>query len=275
LIAVPPIIRAILTLAGAILLCGFATRVAFEALEIDSTGYDQVITLVTYFITIMVMLPACWILNPRNSPLGLSLDRTIAVYLIFEAALVLFLSRASAGAWINYGIQLVVFASILTGRALARSCERSPGAVRSALIGVAALVLMIGVFVDTRRSIRTSYEDQLSVAAILKQIARPGSEFFFVNRPGLNRQHGLLTLAYDDWLFPVFEAKHLAQPRSIWLRRALTSGEIRFVVTLSDSPKIDGLGPKLTDLGYAPGYKIGTRCYIWKRLDVNPGLLPR
>ena len=57
--------------------------------------------------------------------------------------------------------------------------------------------------------------------------------------------NGRLDLVYDDWLYPVFESIHQAEPRSVWLHRALTSGAIRYVVNASDSPKIDGLGDTL------------------------------
>ena len=62
--------------------------------------------------------------------------------------------------------------------------------------------------------------------------------------------NGRLDLVYDDWLYPVFESVHLAEPRSIWLRQALTDGSVRFVVNTSDANEIDGIGEPLRSLGF-------------------------
>ena len=90
-----------------------------------------------------------------------------------------------------------------------------------------------------------------------------------MDRPGINRLNGRLDLVYDDWLYPVFEAIHLAQPRSIWLQRALYSGGVDFVITKTESPNIDGLGPTLTQLGYRRDTKFGTSYYAWRRVGLD------
>jgi hypothetical protein len=85
-----------------------------------------------------------------------------------------------------------------------------------------------------------------------------------VGRPGENRLHGRIELVYDDWLYPVFESIHRAEPRSVWLRRALDRGPIHFVVNTSDSPRIDGIGTSLKALGYRPRIQVGP-FWVWER----------
>ena len=48
-------------------------------------------------------------------------DTVLWVYLAAELVVVVILSRVSTGAWINYAIQGVIFAAVLTARALARA----------------------------------------------------------------------------------------------------------------------------------------------------------
>jgi hypothetical protein len=80
----------------------------------------------------------------------------------------------------------------------------------------------------------------------------------------MNRLNGRLDLVYDAWLYPVFEAIGLAQPRSIWLERALTDGSVQYVITTAPEPHIDGISQRLPGLGYFPKYQIGP-FYAWER----------
>ncbi len=79
----------------------------------------------------------------------------------------------------------------------------------------------------------------------------------------MNRLHGRFDLVYDEWLYPVFEALGLAEPRTIWLRRILTAGNIRFVVNTSDDPHLDGIAQTLPALGYVRKYHVGP-FYAWE-----------
>ena len=106
--------------------------------------------------------------------------------------------------------------------------------------------------------------DQTAMAQVLDHLGRPPTEVFVVARPGDNRVNGRLDLVYDDWLYPVFESIHQAEPRSVWLQGTLRSGGIRYIVNTSDSPKIDGLGESLLHLGYVRDFVIGP-FYVWKR----------
>ena len=51
----------------------------------------------------------------------------------------------STGAWVNYGIQAVVFASVLIARALGRVFEQAQSHRQLLPIALAALVVLIGV----------------------------------------------------------------------------------------------------------------------------------
>ena len=85
-----------------------------------------------------------------------------------------------------------------------------------------------------------------------------------MNRPGENRLNGRVDLVYDDWLYPVFETLGLAEPCAAWLTRALVSGPIRVVVTTSDRPRVDGVGPTLLRLRYRPRMHVGPY-FVWVR----------
>lgn len=103
-----------------------------------------------------------------------------------------------------------------------------------------------------------------AIGRIVEETGRPSSEFFFVGRPGDNRVFGQTGLVYDEWLYPVFESLHLADPRSNWLRHVLTTGPIRIVVNTTESPKIDGVGLTLPELGYASHIQVEP-FFVWVR----------
>ena len=47
----------------------------------------------------------------------------LCLFAAAEIAIVVSLCLASTGAWVNYAIQGIVFAAILTGRSLSRACD--------------------------------------------------------------------------------------------------------------------------------------------------------
>ncbi len=106
--------------------------------------------------------------------------------------------------------------------------------------------------------------DRNALAQVLDHVGRRSTEVFVVARPGDNRVNGRLDLVYDDWLYPVFESIHHAEPRSIWLHGALKSGGIRYIVNTSDSPNVDGLGETLPHLGYVRDFTLGP-FFVWRR----------
>jgi hypothetical protein len=107
--------------------------------------------------------------------------------------------------------------------------------------------------------------ERLSAEMVLSNLTEPNSELYFAGGPGRNRQYGRTDLVFDHWLYPVFESVHGAEPRSIWLRSALTDGSVRFVITTSKDPRIDGLDEPLTSLGYVGRIEIAS-LYVWEQV---------
>jgi hypothetical protein len=264
--------RRALVIVGTALTSLIAVRTTLLVYPIEVTGSDLLIVITAIASTALLVIPTCWLVSLRNRPWE-RVDVALLVFIAAEAVLVVILSRASAGAWINYGIQGVVFASVLTARALARVRANALSPLASTSIALAALTLLIGVCADAKTTADRRELERLGVEMVINHYGGPASEFFFVDRPGLNRVNGWLNLVYDDWLYPVFEAIHLAQPRSIWLRNALTAGPIRYVVNTSDSINIDGLGQSLPELGYVRGLQLGTSFFVWRRISLN--FIPR
>jgi hypothetical protein len=211
-----------------------------------------------------LLIPVCAVVEPR----AFARDRVDIVLWALcagEAALVLGLARSSTGAWVNYALEAVVLASVLSARALARRCEGALAAGTAVSIALAALVVLVIAVRDVSDELIRHRNDRLAVAQILRTLGRSPTEFFFAGRPGWNRVNGRFDLVYDDWLYPAFESLHLAEPRSSWLQQALTSGDVQFVVTPADSPQIEGLGRTLEQLGYVPTVPVGPYL-VWERV---------
>ncbi len=203
--------------------------------------------------------------NAQDAQSGLARP-VLLIYLACEVGLVVVLSRASTGAWINYGIQATVFASVLAARAFARSLSEPLTRRRAVPIVVATLTLLIGVCGDVRLSATRRLAERQAVDRLFEHFKRPPKEFFFTDRPGVNRTYGRVELVFDDWLYPVFEAIHLAQNRSTWLASALMSGETQFIVNKSGSPEIEGLGLSMSQLGFVSDSKLGDDFFVWRRI---------
>jgi hypothetical protein len=261
--AQPGLVRRALVVVGTGLMIVITVRTILDTLHFLLTGWDVFVIFSAFGIALFLVLPAC-VLMSRPSRSIEWLDGTLALFLAAEFALVLVLSRASAGAWLNYGIQAIVFASVLTARALARTCAGGLRTMASILISLAALNFFVGVCHNAVATAESRSDEKIAIFHLLDHYKRPATEFFFVDRPGLNRLYGSPRLVYDHWLYPVFESTHLAQSRSIWLRNALTSGHVRFVVNTSESINIDGLGQTLPEMGYTRDVKVGTMFYVWQ-----------
>jgi hypothetical protein len=229
-----------------------------------ATAWPVVYLFHAVFAAVLIILPACAFLEPRSLVRG-RLDRALWFYLAAELALMLFLCHANAGAWVNYAIPSAVVVAVLTARVLDRALGSAIAYQRLIPIAVAASILPIGVVIVPYQSAEEHRNEALIIAQISQVLGRPASEFFFVGRPGDNRVRGRLDLVYDDWLYPVFESMQLAEPRSIWLRRALAAGPVRFVVNTSESPHIDGIGLALPQLGYARRLSAGP-FFVWERI---------
>lgn len=236
---------------------------------IDAPAWQVVYLFHAIFIAVFVGIPACAFLEPR-AVVRDRLDSALWLYLAAEAALMLFLCRSSTGAWLNYAIPSLVMGAVLTARALDRALAVPIPLHRLIPIAVAASIVPIGVVAGSYQSAVARRTENLLIAQIPRELGRPSSEFFFVGRPGDNRIHGRLDLVYDDWLYAVFESMHLAEPRSIWLRHALTAGPVRFVVNTSESPRIDEVGLRLSELGYSRRLSAGP-FWVWERIRPPTG----
>jgi hypothetical protein len=212
---------------------------------------------------LLVIIPVCAVFE-RRALLGERLDAALWLFLAGELVVVVLMSRASTGAWINYGIQAVVWGCILTARALARVCQGTRWFVSLWPIVLASVLVPIVTVHDAFQITSERQRVRRAIDLLLESPPYQLSQCFFAGCPGLNRVYGQPELVYDEWLYPVFEFLQLAQPRSTWLRLALTSGPIRFVVTTSESPVIDGLEQPLGALGYYPRGKV-QEFVLWER----------
>jgi hypothetical protein len=228
-----------------------------------SNDRETQLSIVAATVNMFIVIPACYLLAPRALSAS-RIDRALWIYVAGEFVGAAILSRMSTGAWVNYGIQAVVFFSVLTARSLGRAVENTPTPRAALTIALAALVVVLGVSGNALKNYRLRFVDRLVRGRIFGHFGRPPAEYFFVGRPGDNRLSGRLDLVYDDWLYTVFEAVRQAEPRSIWLRRALTSGATQFVVNTSDRPNFDGLAETLPRLGYVRGVALGPY-YVWRR----------
>jgi hypothetical protein len=265
--------RAALVVVGTVLTGLITASSLLNLLGIVVTELDLLLNVGSLAIGVLLVVPACYLLTPRNH-WGGGLHRVLWIYVAAELAFATILSWMSTGAWVNYGIQAVVFGSVLIARDLERALDLTRLPRQAFPIALAALVVFLGASGDALKTIRLRSIDRSALAQLLDHLRRPSTELFIVARPGDNRVNGRLDLVYDDWLYPVFESIHLAEPRSIWLQRALTSGEVRYVVNTSSSPSINGLGKTLPHLGYVTDFNLGP-FYVWRRSAFGEGRRPK
>ncbi len=223
------------------------------------TGSLTAVALAALVLVIPVCVPLAW-----HSVADGRLDSMLGAYCAGELILVVILSRFTTGAWINYAIQAIVFAAVLTARALSRALDGATSIRQTLPAAMAALAVLASALMDVKEVASRRRAEQAALAQIFVYAGQPPSAFYFVDRPGLNRVHGRLDLVYDDWLYPVFESLRLAEPRSRWLRPVLTSGPVRVVVLDSEIPRLDGIPETLPVLGYLSAVRIG-RFTVWTR----------
>ncbi len=248
----------LLTLHPTLIVCG--SIASPDPRIVDLILYAGVIGLLLGFVMVLLIIPACIAIERWSYP-GARLDTALVAYVVAEVVLMTALWRISTGAWANYAIEAYVLASVVTGRALVRACEEAPS---RRLVEAAASAVLFGAIAHVHEIESVRYVDRLELAEVFARVERPHSEFFFVDRPGQNRADGRLELVYDDWLYPVFESIGLAEPRSLWLDRLLTSGSIQVVVTTSDGPRVAGINEPLTRLRYYAAMRVGPY-FVWMR----------
>jgi hypothetical protein len=239
--------------------------VALLAVQAIAENLDAgALALIATLGVLVVVLPLGAVIG-RTPFLGDRLDAALGIYLAGEVALGAVLVRMSTGAWDNYAIQGIVFASVLAARAASRVVVAAPSLRVLLPIVLAAGGVLLSATSEIAFAAMQTRADRSAVNEIISRAGQPPSAFFFAGRPGLNRVHGRRELVYDDWLYPVFEQLGLAEPRSRWLGPALESGPIRVVVNRSRSPRIEGVEPTLSALGYRHAFQVGPSFYVWMR----------
>jgi hypothetical protein len=260
---VGPVWRVVVVLSK--LLIALVVALTVLQLVVVSARVSELIVLGLILVSAFV-LPA-WTIFRRSQFMGW-IDAALCAYGAGEAALAAILCRLSTGAWFNYGIQAVVIGCVLTGRALDRACESSSWR-RLIPAALAALAVPVFAWTDAKEVVAKRRAQRAHVSALLQSVRRPAAELFFVDRPGDNRMNGRFDLVYDPWLYPVFESMGLAEPRSLWLERALTDGSVRVIAAASIEPRIEGLRRTLPELGYRTAGRVGPY-RVWLREDGSP-----
>jgi Dolichyl-phosphate-mannose-protein mannosyltransferase len=203
------------------------------------------------------------------SALGLAwradgVDVAYGLFFAGELALTAYLFRLSTGAWYNYAVQAMIFASVIAARALARAVDR-PRMMRTVLgVSLAAVAVPAFALTDVKEILARRRVEGFLIQKLFERMGARPDAIFFVDRPGFNRVHGRADLVYDPWLYPVFESVKLAEPRSAWLARAIKNGPVRVVVMSSPELGIEGVNETLPVLGCGLRMRIGP-WFVWTR----------
>jgi hypothetical protein len=213
-----------------------------------------ILLLIAIAVVLLVIAAASFQRQPSSPQ---TLDLVLAVYIAGELGLLVLLSRLSEGAWTNYAIQAIVFAAVLTARVLSRTLDESRGPGSALVTILAAFAVPAAVCMDLKAEVTRRLGERAGVARLLHTLGGPPAAYFFPERPALNRMVGHVDLAYDDWLYPVFEASGLAEKRSQWLGKALLDGRVKFIVTTSDFPREPAIEMIPQALGYRAVGRFG------------------
>ncbi len=135
------IARAVVVL-GTVVTAIIAASGFLNLLGLVVTRRDLLLGAANLAIGAFVIVPACFLLTRRDRLVG-ALDPVLWIFVATELGLVTFLCSMSTGAWVNYGIQAVVFASVLIARTLERALERAHLRRQVVPIVLAALVVFL------------------------------------------------------------------------------------------------------------------------------------
>ncbi|HWE36009.1 MAG TPA: glycosyltransferase family 39 protein [Isosphaeraceae bacterium] len=203
---------------------------------------------------------------------GGRLDAILGLFLVAETAAMVPLCLNSTGSWVNYALEPVVLGAVLVARALDRVVSSGSGWRLGPVVLASAALLAADVRL-VRISAGNRAKDREALRTLLADPALgPRESRYFVAVPQYNRLYGRAELAHDDWLYSSFEAVGAAEPRSGWLRSALTTGPVRRVVVANDPHRdpmlVEGLAEPLPLLGYRKVDRFG-RFDLWERCDAN------
>ncbi|MFO0957706.1 MAG: glycosyltransferase family 39 protein [Isosphaeraceae bacterium] len=214
-------------------------------------------------------LAAAWATSGRRWP---AFDRWLLLIIAMELALMVQLCRNSSGAWFNYALQATVCFAILIGRRLAELPRTA------SLPRIAPLLIAVGLILaaDVRLVAKGSALRLGALAERRALLADPRvavvpetARYFTGTYQHYNRLAGDAELAHDEWLYQAFEAIDAAEPRELWLKKALTDGQVQLVVVEQpgeneSAPRVAGVSEPLPELGFTPAGRSG-RFDLWKR----------
>ena len=218
----------------------------------------------------LIALASAFALSFRATFQGRRLDFLVSIYLLAEMASLLPLCLYNKGSADNYALQAVILACVLIGRAVDRVlADQTRFSWRPAPLILASFVVLARDLQYIEMGISSRLREQAILHSMFSnsEIAgQPPSRIYFVDRLALNRSHGNLSVAHDEWLYGAFERVGAADPRSLWLRSALATGSVHYVVMPDESATVPGLDEPLPELGYSLAQRIGDYS-IWKRPD--------
>lgn len=213
-----------------------------------------------------------------------SVDRLIWLYLGAEIALTLLLFSSSQGAWINYAIQCVLFASVLVGRMLAPATVPTAFQRRQSILVVAAVAILVLDFWHLNGLFKSKIAEIRNVLALRSDThlaGRDRSRIYFAGLPEYNRMLGRFDLVHDEWLYGLYERVRAAEPRSLWLRPALVHDVSIVVVPTdppfsfpTDPPIVPGTTETLPELGYDLIVTVG-HYTVWERRRAPKSVMKR
>ena len=189
-------------------------------------------------------------------------ERMLGACVTAELVVVIVLSWSSSGAWINYAIPMVPLTSAMIARPMMAAAE-SAGWPGRTILATAALAVLASAWMDAKVEATRRAVEHRDLARVLKTAGVPPSAMIFGDRPGRNRMMGRLDLVFDEWLYPVFESRKLAEPRSRWLGpRIWPAAGVGAVVLESEGDRIEGLPGSLPERGYRRVGRSG-RFWVW------------
>ena len=213
-------------------------------------------------LVIAIVIPICGIIE--RDAIGCWPDGVFGVFCSCELLFAISLWSLSTGGWFNYALEAVVLVSVLAGRAVARACERSASSAARLPLLIAALALPAYALTDLRQVVLKRDSESREARSVVSTAGCAASAILFVDLPGMNRLNGRRDLVIDPWLYPVFEATGLTEPRSVWIEQRLRDGSIHAVATTAPGDKIDGVTRSLPELGFRIVRRAG-RYRVWLR----------
>jgi hypothetical protein len=245
---------------GTLLIAAIAALTAVQLVSVNR--YVSQLIVLGLLPLFMIAIPAQAI--TARSDQGAGIDKVLWVFWAVEMTVAILLWQESTGAWFNYALQAVVILCVITARAVDRALRESTSWRSVVPICLAAMAVPAYAFTDVRQIIAKRSDDASGLARLAEAAEGRRSSIYCAGRPGVNRLDGRTDLVFDPWLYPVFESIGLAEPRAIWLERALSEGPVRIVATDSSSGRIDGLARSPVELGYRLKTRAGP-FFVWVR----------